>query len=87
MVKDSKDHSWGIAENSSEVSGSENLKCITTCPLHHVVLGGLQEKLSYLIQKQTPTYSVIGHNWNFKRDWLLWSDETKKYILFSSKLS
>ncbi len=50
-----------------------NSTYITTC-----CLGGFQEKLSSLIQKQTPAYSVIRHDWNFKWDWLLWSDETKK---------
>ncbi len=50
-----------------------NSTYITTC-----CLGGFQEKWSSLIQKQTPAYSVIRHDWNFKWDWLLWSDETKK---------
>ncbi len=74
------DHSWRIVEKGW-VSGSENLKkkkksnstYITTC-----CLGGLQQNWSSLIQKQTPAYSVIRHDWNFKWDWLLWSDETKK---------
>ncbi len=79
MAKDSKDHSWRIAENSC-VSRSENLKnklsnstYITTC-----CLGGFQEKLSRLIKKKkkkSPAYPVIRHDWNFK--WLLWSEETK----------
>jgi len=38
----------------------------------------LQEKFSLLIQKQTPAYSVVRHDWKFKRDWILWPDETKK---------
>ncbi len=42
--------------------------------------GGFQEKFSSLIQKQTPAYSIIRHDWNVKRHWLLWSDET---IFFS----
>jgi len=29
-------------------------------------------------KKKTPAYSVVRHNWNFKWDWLLWSDETKE---------
>ncbi len=49
-----------------------NSTYIATC-----CLGGFQEKLSDLIQKQTPVYSVIRHDWNLW-DWLLWSDETKK---------
>ncbi len=50
-----------------------NIPYITTC-----CLGGFQEKLSSLIQKQTPANSVIRHDWNFKWHWLLWSDETEK---------
>ncbi len=53
----------------------------TTC-----CLGGFQEKLSKLIQKQTPAYSVIRHDWNFKWDWLLWSDETKTNCFLATKL-
>ncbi len=50
-----------------------NSPYITTC-----CSGGFQEKFSSLIQKQTPAYSVVRHDWNFKWDWLLLSDETKK---------
>ncbi len=28
--------------------------------------------------KQSPAYSVVRHDWNFKWHWLLWSDETLK---------
>ncbi len=38
---------------------------------------GFKKKNYWLIQKQTPAYSVIRHDWNFKWDWHLWSDETK----------
>jgi len=44
---------------------------MTTC-----CLGGFQEISSSLIQKQTPGYSVVRHDWNLKRDRILWSDET-----------
>ncbi len=54
---------------------------ITTC-----CLGGFQEQLSSLIQKQTPAYSVVRHDWNFKWDWLLWSDETKKLYFYQQTL-
>ncbi len=50
-----------------------NIPYITTC-----CSGGFQRKFSSLIQKQTPAYSVVRHDWNFKWDWLLWSDETEK---------
>jgi len=44
---------------------------ITTC-----CLGGFQDKSSSLIQEQTPANLVVRHDWIFKRDRLLWSDET-----------
>ncbi len=47
--------------------------------------GGFQEKLSLLIQKQTQTYSVVRHDWNFKWDWLLWLNETKKNSFFGCR--
>ncbi len=50
-----------------------NSPYITTC-----CSAGFQEKFFSLIQKQSPAYSVIRHDWNFKWDWLLWSDETKQ---------
>ncbi len=59
-----------------------NSTYITTC-----CLGRFQEYISLLIQKQTSAYSVVRHDWNFKWDWLLWSDETNKKLLFSSKHS
>ncbi len=35
---------------------------------------------SWLIQKQSLAYSVVRHYFNFKWNWLLWSDETYKNI-------
>ncbi len=81
-----KDHRWRIVEKGL-VSGSENLKknChstyITTC-----CSGGFQEKFSSLIQKQSPAYSVIRHDWNFKWDWLLWSDVNKNLAFYQQTL-
>ncbi len=49
-----------------------NIPYITTCCSRR-----FQGKFSSLIQKQTPTYSIVRHDWN-KWDWLLWSDETEK---------
>jgi len=59
-----KDH---IAEISSD-----NPYIPTSCP------GVFQKQSSALIQKQTPAYSVVRHDWNFKQDLLLRSDETKR---------
>ncbi len=65
-----------IAENSWD---SENLKRIVKQPLHHHMLFGRISRKTK--KKQTPAYSVIRHDWNFKWDWLLWSDETKTELL------
>ncbi len=83
VAKDSPRTTAGELRENSWVSGSENLKknmsnspYITTC-----CLGGFQEKFSSLIQKQSPAYSVVRYDWNFKWDWLLWSDEKKMSFL------
>ncbi len=47
------------------------------CTVTHMLFGRVSRKI-LLIQKQTPAYSVIRHDWNFKWHWLLWSDVTKK---------
>ncbi len=79
MAKDSPRITAGELQKIVESRGQKTLKkksnipYITTC-----CLGGFQEKFSSLIQKQSPAYSDIRHDWNFKWDWLLWSDETNK---------
>ncbi len=78
MAEDSPRTTAGELQKIVESQGQKTLKkwsnspYITTC-----CSGGFQEKFSSLIQKQSPAYSVIRHDWNFKWDWLLWSDETK----------
>jgi len=42
-----------------------------------MMFGRVSRKLILALPKTTPAYSVVRHDWNFKRDWLLWSDETK----------
>jgi len=50
-----------------------NILYIPTC-----CLGGFQEKCSSLIQKQTPAYSVVRHDWIFKLHRVLWSEDKAK---------
>jgi len=74
-----KDPRWRIAEISwvlgvrKPKKNISNNPCIPTCCLR-----GFQEKSSSLLQKQTLAYSVVTHDWIFKRHRVLWSDETKK---------
>ncbi len=79
MAKDSPRTTAGELQKIVESRGQKTfLKKCQTAPISpHVVWEGFQEKFSLLIQKP-PAYSVIRHDWNFKWDWLLWSDETKK---------
>ncbi len=74
-----KDSSRTIA---GEFRGQKTLKKNQTAPTSpHVVREGFEKnskKFSSLIQKQSPAYSVVRHDWNFKWDWLLWSDEAKQ---------
>jgi len=78
VAKDSSRITDGELQRLVESWGSESLKklannlYITTC-----YLGGFQEKSSSLLQKQTPAYSGVRHDWIFKRDRILWSDKMK----------
>jgi len=59
--------------------GSESILNKIKQPLHSTCcLRGFQEKSSSLIQEQTLAYSVVRHDWIFKRHRVLWSAETKK---------
>ncbi len=79
MAKDSPRTTAGELQKIVESQGQKTLKKIVKQPyITTCCSGGFQEKFSSLIQKQTPAYSVIRHDWNFKWDWLLWSDKTKK---------
>ncbi len=77
MAKDSSRTSAGELQKIVASQSQKTLKqlsnsiYIPTC-----CLGGLQEKFSKFIQKQTSAYSVIRRDWSLKWDWLLWSDET-----------
>ncbi len=70
VAKDSPRTTAGELQKIVESWGQKTLKKCQTAPTSpHVVWEGLEKKYS-LIQKQTPAYSVIRHDWNFKWDWL-----------------
>ncbi len=89
MAKDSPRSTAGELQKTVESRGQKTLKkkCQTAPTSPHVVWEGFKKKISSLIQKQSPTYSVVRHDRNFKRDWLLWSDEIIYIYIFSSKHS
>ncbi len=77
MAKDSPRTTAGELQKIVESQGQKTFKNMSNSTYITICcLGGFQEQLSSLIQKQTPAYSVIRHDWNFKWVWLLWSDET-----------
>jgi len=65
-----------VAKDSPRTTAGELQKIVesrgqkTTSP--HVVWEGFKKKYPSSSKKLNPAYSVIGHNWNFKCDWLLW---------------
>ncbi len=82
MAKDSSRTTDGELQKTETL---KNLyKIYQTAPTSpHVVMEGFKKKKKikkrkFSHPKQTAAYSVVRHDWNFKRDWLLWSDETKK---------
>ncbi len=80
MAKDSPKTTAGELQKIVEFLGYKTLKKIgQTAPTSpHVVWESFKKNYPSSSKKQTPTYSVIIHNWNFKWNWLLWSDETNK---------
>ncbi len=83
MAKDSSRITAGELQKKVEFRGQKTLKKKNqTAPMSPHCLAGLQEKKSRkenaFTKKQSPAYSVVRHDWNFKWDWLLRSDVTKK---------
>ncbi len=69
MAKDSPRSTAGELQKTVESRGQKTLKKNVNQPLHHhMLLGGFQKKISSLIQKQSPTYSVVSTTGNFKRE-------------------
>ncbi len=79
MAKDSPRTTAGELQKVVESQGQKTLKknCQIAPTSPHVVWEGFK-KVCSLIQNQTPAYSVIRHDWNFKWDWLIRSGETKQ---------
>ncbi len=75
MAKDSSRTTAGELQKIVESQGQKTLNKISN--LHHMFFGRVSRKNTLMLE-QSPAYSVVRHDWNFKWDWLLWSDETKK---------
>jgi len=77
-----KDHRWRIAV-ISWVLRSESLKKNSNNP--YITFGRVWREILLAHPKRNSSiFSCVRHDWNFKRDWNLWSDGTKKG-LFGSK--
>ncbi len=77
MAKDSPRTTAGELQKIVKSQGQKTLKNLSNST--HMLFGRVSRKnLLAPAKKKTPAYSVIRHDWNFKWDWLLWSDETKK---------
>ncbi len=81
MAKDSPRTTAGELQKIVESQGQKTFlkKCQTAPTSPHVVWEGFKKNSPH---SSSPAYSVIRHDWNFKWDWLLWSDETKKKRAF-----
>ncbi len=80
MAKDSPRTTAGELQKIVESRGQKTLKTNSqTAPTSpHVIWEDFKKNSLSSSKNQTTAYSVIRHDWNFKWDWLLWSDETKK---------
>ncbi len=64
-----------------------NSTYITTCCLRGQTNKNSRKKIqekNAFTKKQSSAYSVVRHDWNFKWDWLLWSDVTKMFFFFAA---
>ncbi len=87
MAKDSSRITAGDLQKKIEFWAQNILKEMIKQPQHrHMLFGRASRKKkkkkksrkeNAFTKKQSPAYSVVRHDWNFKWDWLLWSDETK----------
>ncbi len=80
MPKDSSRTTAGELQNIVESRGQKTKKnnCQTVPTSPHVVWEGFKKNSPHSSKNKSPAYSVVRHDWNFKWDWLLWSDETEK---------
>ncbi len=76
MANDSPRTTAGELERLVEFWGQKTLKKCQTAPTSpHVVWEGFKKKIKKrkcFHKKQSPAYSVVRHDWNFKWDWLLY---------------
>ncbi len=78
-AKDSPRTTTGELQRKVEFWGQKTFqKWSNSTYNHHMLFGRVSRKNIQLIQKQTPGYSVIRHDWKLQWDWLQWSDETKE---------
>jgi len=82
VAKDSPRITDGELQRLLESWGTGSLKKYFKQPLHHHMLfGRVSRKILLAPPKTNSSNSVVTHDWNFKRDWMLCSDETKKGFL------
>ncbi len=77
MAKDSPSTTAGELQKIVESQGQKTSTKLSNNI--YIMLFGRVSRFKMILAhpKQTLAYSVIRHDWNFKWDWLLWSDETK----------
>jgi len=82
VAKDSPRITYGELQRLHESWGSGSLKKYFKQPLHpHMLFGRVSRKILLAPLKINSSNSVVRHDWNFKRDRILCSDETKKGFL------
>ncbi len=81
MAKDSPRTTAGELQKIVETRGQKTLKknCQTAPTSPHVVWEGFKKNSPSSSENKLQHIQLsLRHDWNFKWDWLLWSDETKK---------
>ncbi len=85
MAKDSSRITAGEFQKIVESRGQKTKKIIVKQHLHHHMLfGRVSRKILLTHPKIISSIFSVRHDWNFKWDWLLWSDETKKWSFLAA---
>ncbi len=82
VAKDSPRTIAGELQKIVESRGQKTLKIAPTSP--HVVWEGFKKII--LAHPKKNSIFIVRHDWNFKWDWLLRSDETKKLLAATLKM-
>ncbi len=87
MAKDSFRATAGELQKKIESQGQKTCTKLSNNTYITTLFGRASRKKikkNAFTKNLSTAYSLVRHNWNFKWDWLLWSNVTKKYSFLAA---